>query len=132
MCIVSLFKELRRLSVADPGFPWGGTSTHYFVKYLPKTAWKWKKLHWEGAYVPSASSLLDLPMEVLILMIWRDPHCYFNEQRQRTWNLRFAKWQIILRMAKICRWKSFKFKNHFNSTKSPILFWTENLTIGTV
>ena len=53
-------------AVADPGFPREGESptlesgaqTYYLAKFLPKTAWKWKK--WTGGgCVPSAP--LDPP-----------------------------------------------------------------------
>ena len=29
--------------------------TCYLTKFLPKTAWKWKKLDWDGVHVPSAA-----------------------------------------------------------------------------
>ena len=39
-----------QVSVAYPGFPSRGT--YYLAKYLPKTAWKWKKLDRERCVCP--------------------------------------------------------------------------------
>ena len=71
-------------------FPGGGTNscawgkTYYLARFLPKTAWKWKKLDWQGMHIPSTP--LDLPMVtttgeglklltlIIIFIVWHNNH----------------------------------------------------------
>ena len=57
--------QKRRDAVADPGFPrWGGATlefgpeTYYMAKFLPKIAWKWKKLDREQGRASLAPPLI--------------------------------------------------------------------------
>ena len=51
-----------QIVVTDPGFFGGGEPVYYLAKSLPKTAWKWNTLGWEGCGHPY-SSPLDPPMD---------------------------------------------------------------------
>ena len=52
------------LSVANPGFlrregdanSWIWAKNYYLARFLMNTAWKWKKLDWEGALIPESAN----------------------------------------------------------------------------
>ena len=65
-----IYKTLQPNQWRNQDFPDGGGAptpkvgapTYYFGHFFSKTAWNWKKLHWEGARVPRTP--LDQPIQI--------------------------------------------------------------------
>ena len=77
------FSNISEITVADPGFSWGGPTPKanlLFCNFLPKTGWEWKNLDPEqGAYLVPPSPL-DPPMD-------KTGTAQIYQRRSHRWNL---------------------------------------------